>query len=171
MSRRKIQGELPIKGLLTDQEKTYVTKRLQGKDKGEAYRASFDPEREDPKWSDPLGGGSIEKREHVNAYMQRVKELLRKKVVDSADAAFDRIEALAKFGESERVRLDANKTIIDMSGIKEESASFGNLNLFNIIDPQQVAQAIKKAILESAQQQMAMNNVIEVEHKEVLNGN
>lgn len=152
---------------LSEKEKLYVENRLQGKSQAESYKLAYRPGDVEEKGHDRLNGTLVESRTHVQTYMERAKSLLRVKIVDSADGAFDRVEALSKFADSERVRLDANKTIIDLAEIKEAKAQFTEFNLFTLTTPDQVADAIRKAIMESAQKQLE-NNAIDVEFKEVV---
>ena len=157
--------KIDLETKLNERQKAYVEKRVkEGKTKGEAYKEAY-------KYPAISGheawkrGDRVEKSENVQAYLAKLKETVKIRIIEEADESLNRILLLASQAESERVKLDANKYLLQVAGFKE-SVQLNALNIFNLMSPQELAKVIRQTMLDAAQKHREQEDVIDVEVKE-----
>ena len=141
----RIEREIERK-LLTPEEKTYIKLRAAGVSKDDAYAMAF--EEDGGSWELTQKATALEKREDVVAELQRLKEELKKKIVEEAPNAFERLVELSKYARSEKVRLDANKNILDRAGFNEP-VKLQTLAIFSFMTPEQLKEMLRAHMLRS----------------------
>jgi len=141
----RIEKEIERK-LLTPEEKTYIKLRATGVSKDDAYAMAF--EEDGGSWELTQKATALEKREDIVAELQRLKEELKKKIVEEAPNAFERLVELSKYARSEKVRLDANKNILDRAGFNEP-VKLQTLAIFSFMTPEQLKEMLRAHMLRS----------------------
>jgi hypothetical protein len=107
---------LTSKPLLRDKAMTFATLVASGAELGEAYKIAF-PEKAHSKWVQ-VYAGRLAKNSKVKEHIALVQEATRLQIVLETPAAFERLVDLAENAKSEKVRLDANKDLLDRGGLK-----------------------------------------------------
>lgn len=80
---------------------------------------------------------------HIKALIEQIQQDLRSKFILLAPAALERLEDLAENADSEKVKLEANKEILDRAGLKApDKVELSLPGIFGDADPE----AIKKMI-------------------------
>ena len=143
--RRKVEREIDRK-LLSPEEKTYVKLRAAGIPKNDAYAMAFNEEGGEMELV--AKASSLERRHDIVAELQRLKEELKKKIVEEAPDAFNRLVELSKFARSEKVRLDANKDILNRAGF-QEPVKLQTLAIFSFMTPEQLKEMLRAHMLRS----------------------
>jgi hypothetical protein len=158
------------KDQLREKEKKYADLRLQGKSPAVAYNLAFAKKEDKSVLKDenrkivPFVEG---KGVSLEAHAQKSKEMLQLKVIEYAEDGLEKIKDLVKSTEAtDRITFDASKFLVERA-LAEKQVSFAQFNLFNILDPKQLAEVIHDSILESYKKQMK-DEPIDAEFKEVV---
>ena len=132
--------------------------------KGKAYKEAFDePDLDDERAYNRAY--KLEKKGNIHAYIESLKEAVKVKILEEAEPSFIRLVGLAESAKNEMVRFQANKLLLNLGGFSE-SVKFSQVNILNLITPEQLSSLIRESILRGIQRQKDPD-AIDVEFEEV----
>lgn len=142
--KSKAEKELESK-LLTPEERIYAKLRSIGLSKPEAYKIAFDDD--SPRSELSLKADSLESRQEILSELQRLKDHLKHEILKEAPNAFKRLVELSRFAKSEKVRLDANRDILDRAGFSEP-VKLQSFAIFSFFTPEQLKEILRVHMLQ-----------------------
>lgn len=97
------------------------------------------------------------RNKHIKTLIEQIQQDMRSKFVLLAPAALERLEDLAENADSEKVKLEANKEILDRAGLKApDKVELSLPGVFGSADPEDIKKAIrrKQEVVEQTKKEM-----------------
>lgn len=145
--KRAIKINRAIEKALSAEELLYARLRATGMDPDSSYDLAFRPE-DIPEEEKKKAIASLEHNPDIVAELHRIRESLKAEIVKEAPYAFKRLVQLAKGARSERVRLEANKDILDRAGFSEP-IKIQAMSLFALMTPEQLKEILRMHMLDA----------------------
>ena len=93
----------------------------------------------------------------IQSLIEQIQQDLRAKFILLAPAALERLEDLAENSEHDKVKLEANKEILDRAGLKApERVEMGILGVFGQMDPEKIKSMVRSKQEEAAKAKQLM---------------
>ena len=92
------------------------------------------------------------RNKHIKTLIEQIQQDMRSKFVLLAPAALERLEDLAENADSEKVKLEANREILDRAGLKApDKVELSLPGVFGSADPEDIKARIRRKQAEKEQ--------------------
>lgn len=125
----------------------FATLIASGAHLADAYKEAF-PEKSSSKYI-AIYATRLVRNPKVREYIDIIQQATRMQFIMETPEAFERIRELAKSAESEKVKLEANRDILDRGGLKPpERVESIHVGIFGSASTQDIKNLIRGSILE-----------------------